>query len=63
MKPSRFYMPEMTWIEIGEARRFAPLAIIPAGSCEQHGPHLALETDSVRALEFSKRLAERLAPR
>lgn len=59
----RIALAEMTWPEVEEARRTAPLVIIPTGSCEQHGPHLALETDAVRATEMSRLLAARLAPR
>lgn len=63
MQTIRYLLSEMTWQEVDVARQNAPLAIIPTGSCEQHGPHLALETDTVRAVEFSKRIAERLSPR
>ncbi len=34
-----------------------PVAIIPLGSIEQHGPHLPLGTDSYAALEISKKVA------
>ena len=60
---SGFLLAEMTWPEVAAARERAPLALVPVGSCEQHGPHLALQTDAVRAWEFTKRLAERLDPR
>ncbi len=63
MQTRQYLISEMTWPEVETARQAAPLAIIPTGSCEQHGPHLALETDSVRANEMAKRIAERLAPR
>lgn len=53
----------MTWPEIDAARQQAPLAIIPTGSCEQHGWHMALRTDAARAEDFALRLADRLAPR
>jgi len=36
-----------------------PVAIIPLGSIEQHGPHLPLGTDSYAALELAKRVAKR----
>ncbi|MER3602100.1 MAG: mycofactocin biosynthesis peptidyl-dipeptidase MftE [Nitrososphaerota archaeon] len=35
-------------------------ALLPLGSLEQHGPHLPLETDTLLALEVSRRLAGRL---
>ena len=36
-----------------------PVAIIPVGSMEQHGPHLPLGTDILAATEISKRVAEK----
>lgn len=36
-----------------------PIALIPLGSIEQHGPHLPLGTDSLIAVEICKRVAER----
>jgi creatinine amidohydrolase len=50
-------MPELarlTWPEAREALAAARLALVPVGSCEQHGPHLAV----ARAL--AARLAEDL---
>lgn len=48
---------------LGEARRIpasGAVAIIPVGSCEQHGPHLPYSTDALLAAEFSRRAAEEL---
>ncbi|MFO8060131.1 MAG: creatininase family protein [Bacillota bacterium] len=36
-----------------------PVAIIPLGSVEQHGPHLPLGTDTYTALSISKEVANR----
>ena len=33
--------------------------VLPLGSCEQHGPHLPLGTDTIIATELADRLAER----
>jgi creatinine amidohydrolase len=41
-----------TWPEVGEAQ----LLVVPVGSCEQHGPHLPLDTDLRIATELSERL-------
>lgn len=37
----------------------APLLVVPVGSCEQHGPHLPLHTDTVIAEALARRLVER----
>jgi creatinine amidohydrolase len=41
-----------TWPEAGDAQ----LLVVPVGSCEQHGPHLPLDTDLRIATELSERL-------
>lgn len=42
----------MTWTDVG-----APIVIVPLGSCEQHGPHLPLHTDTTVASELARALA------
>ncbi len=44
----------MTWIDID-----APIVVVPVGSCEQHGPHLPLRTDTTIATALARDLAER----
>jgi creatinine amidohydrolase len=44
----------MTWKEIDD-----PLVLVPVGSCEQHGPHLPLHTDTVIATGLAHDLAAR----
>ncbi len=46
-------LAEMTWAEVAEYLEHDRRLIVPVGSCEQHGRHLPLGTDSV--------MAERLA--
>lgn len=41
-----------TWPEAGDAQ----LLVVPVGSCEQHGPHLPLDTDQRIAAELCERL-------
>lgn len=41
-------LKEMTWTEV-EATSREVVVLIPTGSCEQHGPHLPLFTDSILA--------------
>jgi len=56
-------MPELarlTWLEARDALEHARLALVPVGSCEQHGPHLTLDTDIAIASAFARRLADDL---
>ncbi len=55
-------LTQMTWPEVREALKTARLAIIPTGSCEQHGPNMTLETDAAIAQAMARLLAERLHP-
>jgi len=51
----------LTWPEIEIGR---PLLLVPLGSCEQHGPHLPLDTDARIAVAVAERFARcRPAPR
>ncbi len=50
------YLGHSTWTEHWEPTR-RPLLVVPVGACEQHGPHLPLDTD----IRIAKALAERLA--
>lgn len=52
-------LPEMTWPEVEEALKETDIAIIPVGSCEQHGLHLPLGTDFFQALERCKKIAKK----
>ena len=51
---------ERTWPELATAR---PVLAVPLGSCEQHGPHLPLDTDTRIAVALADRLAARLPGR
>jgi creatinine amidohydrolase len=44
----------MAWTDVG-----SPILVVPVGSCEQHGPHLPLHTDTVVASALARALAER----
>lgn len=46
-----------TWPTL-DGRR--PVVVIPVGSCEQHGPHLPLGTDTIVATTLADRAATRL---
>ncbi|MEX2627252.1 MAG: creatininase family protein [Ilumatobacteraceae bacterium] len=51
----------MTTEEAARALDAARLAIVPLGSCEQHGPHLTLDTDAAIAEGIARKLADELA--
>ena len=53
-------MSEMTWTEVDEALADRPVALIPVGAVEAHGPHLPLLTDAVIATEMARRGAKKL---
>jgi creatinine amidohydrolase len=50
----------LTWEEIGELRAGGmDMAILPIGSTEQHGPHLALEVDTASAVGVAQAVSAR----
>jgi creatinine amidohydrolase len=59
MLPSRYFI-ELTQPEIAEQLKKNPLVILPAGSVEQHGPHLPTGTDIFAANAIAHAVAERM---
>ena len=51
---------DMTWTEVDEALKDRPIALVPLGAVEAHGPHLPISTDTVIATELAKRGAAKL---
>lgn len=51
-------LADATWRELNDPRR--PLLAVPVGSCEQHGPHLPLDTDTRIASALADALARAL---
>lgn len=49
----------LTWLEADAVNRDV-VVLIPTGSCEQHGPHLPLFTDSILATAAAEAIEERL---
>ncbi|MCT2582294.1 creatininase family protein [Actinophytocola gossypii] len=49
---------ELTWEEIGDAVAARPVALLPFGAVEEHGPHLTLGADNDAADGIAERLAE-----
>ena len=58
MLPSRFFS-ELTQPEIAAQFKKNPLVILPAGSVEQHGPHLPTGTDTLAANMIAQHVADR----
>jgi creatinine amidohydrolase len=52
-------LDELRWPDLAECFRCDPLAIVPVGSVEQHGPHAPLGTDYMIAEEIAKEAAAR----
>lgn len=44
----------LAWTDVG-----SPILVVPVGSCEQHGPHLPLHSDTVIATALARELAAR----
>jgi creatinine amidohydrolase len=59
MLPSRYFC-DLTQPEIAAQFKKNPLVILPAGSVEQHGPHLPTGTDTFAANVIAHRVAERM---
>jgi creatinine amidohydrolase len=51
---------DRTWPEVAGTRA---VLLVPLGSCEQHGPHLPLDTDTRIAVAIAERAARRLTAR
>lgn len=55
------YLAEMTWPEVAAMAKRTPVALVPTGATEAHGPHLPLATDVIIAQESCRRAAHYLA--
>ena len=54
MKVGSTELGGMTWTDLVD-----PIVVVPVGSCEQHGPHLPLHTDTLIATELARDLIAR----
>ena len=52
---------DATWSEL-DGRSPRPLLAVPVGSCEQHGPHLPLDTDTRIAVALAEGLVGSFEP-
>jgi len=50
---------DLTFQEVGTALKASSILCLPMGSMEQHGPHLPLNTDTVLAEAFTRRIVAR----
>ena len=53
-------LADMTWRDVRDYLTRSDALIIPVGTCEQHGPHLPLSTDTLIAEAFATRLADEM---
>jgi len=63
MADNALMMSEMTWTEVEQAMKDRPVALLPVGATQAHGPHLPVSTDSVIATEMARRGAGKLKER
>jgi creatinine amidohydrolase len=56
-------MSEMSWTEVEQVLKERPIALLPVGNTEAHGPHLPVATDTVIAIEVARRTALKLKQR
>jgi creatinine amidohydrolase len=56
-------MSEMSWTEVEQALKERPIALLPVGNTEAHGPHLPVATDTVIAVEVARRTVAKLKQR
>lgn len=57
----RIHLRELTWEEAKARAADNATVLLPAGSIQQHGPHLPVETDSRPVWEVARRAAEKVA--
>lgn len=60
---SNLILDKMTWSEVKENLKNVKVALIPTGSCEQHGPHLPMQVDTICATAVAQTVGEILFPK
>lgn len=51
-------LAEMSWVDVRDYLRESNALIIPVGTCEQHGRHLPLSTDTLIAEAFAEAVSQ-----
>lgn len=51
----------LSYVDVQEYLKAKDVILVPMASFEQHGPHLPIYTDTITAVEISKRVAEMIA--
>ena len=54
-----YFLENLTWPRAEKAFKETKFAVVPTGSCEQHGPHLPIGTDYFTAKEIASRVVDR----
>ncbi len=57
----RLRYEDMTWPQLAEAAKQDPVLVQPIGAIEQHGPHLAVKTDTMQVHAIAQMASERAA--
>jgi creatinine amidohydrolase len=52
-------LEDLTWKEVAEYLKSNRRLIVPIGTCEQHGPHLPLNTDTLVNEKLAEYLSEK----
>src|SRR5919197_1022819 len=59
--PPSLLLEELTWPEVRDALAAGySTVIVPCGAVEQHGPHVAMLSDTLQARAVARRVAERM---
>jgi creatinine amidohydrolase len=58
---TEIFLANMTWEEAGKRAQESGIAILPVGSTEEHGFHIALSSDAFQVTEVVKRACEIVA--
>lgn len=53
-------LPEMTWPEVAALRERTEIVLVGVGSCEGHGHHMPLASDTILGADSVRRIAARL---